>query len=148
MEDIFKLEKKKKNNPCCVSCLVILILLIVGFVSVGFYLAKKPFVKGTSNCLGNMTYKLKPALDRYYDKNNKYPEKLEILKEYLKDEDSIYCPVHKANNEKVMYIYDNSAKESEKIIKCQNHFGMGNQFENFLTPKGKMGTVPVGLNEK
>ncbi|MBR4749570.1 MAG: hypothetical protein IK083_08385 [Abditibacteriota bacterium] len=118
MSDDFSILQKKRRGYR--GCLVAAWVIIIIFAGLSLYLTRQPFYKPYEECSKNCIVNLIPALNRYYDKNSRYPDTLEELqKDYLKDKDSIYCP--SKSKHKYEYHKPSSPDYAGPVISCKEH---------------------------
>ena len=141
MSDPFLYERKKRKFPLFFGCMFPVIVITVFLLVFGYYVTKQPFYKGYKDCYVNLMFDLGPALDRYYDTNNSYPNKIEDLqKGYLKNKNAIYCPKSlEHGGKKTLYELNKSANGSDDwALKCKNHIIFGQNAEMLYFPGGKV----------
>ena len=135
MSDDFSILQKKRRG--CRGCLITAWIIIILFAGLSLYLTRLPFYKPYEQCSKNCIVDLIPALDRYYDKYSRYPDKLEDLqKDFLKDKDSIYCP----SGGRHIYEYrkPSSPDYAGPVIVCREHVIFGKKTDISFNLKGRV----------
>ena len=148
-------NKENKNlgpnhsNHCLLGCMFPILVIFLLFVGLCIYVYCQPYTQPILTCLSNQT-EIYEACQRYRDLNNKYPENLkELEKEYLKDKNSLYCPL---DTKKEGYLYANPDKEkgARYITSCHKHKLKDNiPFPPItITPEGAFRYDMESLNNK
>lgn len=104
---------------CAIAAAVVVALLIGMLV----FLARIPTVRSMVICRENMST-VYEAMNRYEKVNNKYPAKLEDLKDYLKSINSLRCPLDKSEGNDPSYIYSIPTSDSDNkfvVLECDRH---------------------------
>ncbi len=120
----------EKKSSClkisAISCLVLVVVIIAGSYWLYRVIARSPEfktgfeeIKAMSMCTAHLQG-INKALERYYQRNGKYPSSLgELYPDYLEDREILFCPTGQTS-----YIYyqpSPNAPSNTVILECRHH---------------------------
>ncbi|MEN6520123.1 MAG: hypothetical protein ABFD46_03095 [Armatimonadota bacterium] len=147
-KQIYTVRKPKRLHPALMGCSVFVVIVII-FLSVvlaSFY--KTPYAKNLAGCTDNIK-KVGDALERYYVKQDTYPDDLkELVPDYL-PASALRCPADKSAEDSVSYIYikpDSKSPAEFIMLSCKHHKVSGkmkSKFPGAILQYRKNGTITM-----
>ncbi|MHB9037181.1 MAG: hypothetical protein ACYC64_10970 [Armatimonadota bacterium] len=132
------------------GCAIAVGVVFTGLMILLIYLARMPVVQDIVSCRTNMI-EIGAALQRYYDVNGTYPERLvDLKKDYLKKPSVLHCPLDKSSDSDTSYIYHRPKPDSPAsfvVLECNRHrLGKDMPFTKLLLRKD--GNITVEKPER
>lgn len=139
------------RTMACVGCLAAMLLAMLAVMLFFAITARNGTMQrlyetwvNVERCRQNMV-ELGDALERYHNRNDKYPAKLDDLyPDYLNEDDVLWCPTVKARPQQSNYVYRRpkaNAEDSTIAVQCFRHVPPGN--ENIVLSLRLNGSIEV-----
>ncbi|MEN6372074.1 MAG: hypothetical protein ABFD64_08680 [Armatimonadota bacterium] len=132
-KQIYTIRKPRRLRPALIGCSVFVVAVVIFLTVVLASFYKTTYAKDLTECRINIE-KVGDAIERYYTKQDAYPDSLnDLVPDYL-PASALHCPADKSAKDSISYVYikpDSKSPAEFIMLSCSHHEVSGKMKSKF-----------------